>query len=93
VQLLAGVDWLLHDAEYLPEEYEQFARGWGHAMYLDTLRLARMAGVGGLVLWHLDQERTDDDADAIVADARARLAADGSDMRCEMARSGASWTI
>jgi len=83
-----GVDLLIHDAEYLPEEYERFSRGWGHSVYSDTVKLAAAADVKRLLLWHLNQDRGDDavDALAVLASQAARDA--GRDGLCTMARTG-----
>ncbi|MFC1679252.1 MBL fold metallo-hydrolase [Elusimicrobiota bacterium] len=90
VEFLKGVDVLIHDAEYLPEEYERFAKGWGHSVSLDTVRLALDAEVKHLILWHLNQDRDDDAVGAMLADARKAVKAAGSDMVVDMARTGLS---
>lgn len=74
-----GADLLIHDAEYLPEEYEQ-TRTWGHSVYTDALRLALDAGVARLGLYHHNQDRTDEGIEAIVADCRQRAA--GRPLEC-----------
>jgi ribonuclease BN (tRNA processing enzyme) len=83
-----GVDLLIHDGEFTPDEYESFSRGWGHSVYLDTVRLALEARAAKLLLWHLNQDRADDDVDAMLEAARTRVSESGSDMACEMARVG-----
>jgi hypothetical protein len=88
VAFVHGVDVLLHDAEYLPEEYEKYSRGWGHSVYADTVKLAAAAEAKRLLLWHLNQDRVDDGVDAL-----ARLADDaaieaGRDGLCTMAHTG-----
>jgi ribonuclease BN (tRNA processing enzyme) len=60
-----ATDLLLHDAEYTPAEYKIF-KEWGHSLYTDVLDLAGKAGVKKLGLFHLNQERTDDQMDEIV---------------------------
>ena len=90
---LAGVDLLLHDGEYLPDEYRQRTRGWGHSNFADTVRLAAAAGVGRLVLWHLNQDRSDSAADALQAEARQQLAAAGCPARCDVARTGMQFEL
>ncbi|MFZ5573355.1 MAG: MBL fold metallo-hydrolase [Thermodesulfobacteriota bacterium] len=60
-----GVDLLIHDAEYTPKEYQTQIE-WGHSSYIDALELAFRAGVKRLGLFHLNQERTDRQMDAIV---------------------------
>jgi phosphoribosyl 1,2-cyclic phosphodiesterase len=85
VERLKGVDILIHDGEYTREEYESFSKGWGHSVYLDTVALAEDAGVKKLILWHVNQERTDDQADEMLAAARK---AGGAELEVDMARVG-----
>jgi len=92
-EFVRGVDLLVHDAEYTPEEYEAFSRGWGHSIYRDTVRLAAEAEVDRLLLWHLNQERTDDQADGLLEAARARATELGSDVECLMASTGLELTV
>ncbi|MBN2438957.1 MAG: MBL fold metallo-hydrolase [Deltaproteobacteria bacterium] len=72
-------DLLVHDAEYLPEDYLS-TRSWGHSVHTDALRLALDAGVGRLGLFHHNQERTDEAVDEMVEDCR-RMAA-GRPLEC-----------
>ena len=65
VEFCKGVDFLFHDAEYTAEEYKT-KTGWGHSSVPDVLDLALKAGVKNLGLIHLNQDRTDDQMDAIV---------------------------
>ncbi len=76
-----GADLLFHDAEYTPEEYRA-TRDWGHSTYTDVVKLALAAGVRRLGLFHLNQDRTDDDMDRIVASCNALIAAAGADIEC-----------
>ncbi len=64
-----GADLLIHDAEYTPQEYETQIE-WGHSAYTHVLDLAFQAGVKQLGLFHLNQERTDREVDAIVRTCR-----------------------
>jgi len=57
-------------------------------VYLETVRLAMAARVGRLVLWHLNQERTDEQADAMLAEARAEIGNAGSPLDCDIAATG-----
>src|SRR5207244_3797055 len=68
---LSGVDLLVHDGQYVAAEY-QTRRGWGHSTVEYALEVARLAGVGELVLTHHDPLRDDDDLDQIVSWARER---------------------
>ncbi|MHC4598569.1 MAG: MBL fold metallo-hydrolase [Planctomycetota bacterium] len=85
---IRGVDWLIHDGEYLREEYEAFSRGWGHSVFLDTVRLAMEAEAKGLMLWHLNQERTDDQVDAMVEEAREAVRDAGAELEVVAASAG-----
>jgi phosphoribosyl 1,2-cyclic phosphodiesterase len=90
---VGGVDLLIHDAEYLPEEYESWSRGWGHSVLTDTIRLASAAKVGHLLLWHLNQDRSDDELDVMLAQAK-QLAADTSPgLTLDMARTGLELSV
>ncbi|MBW1894869.1 MAG: MBL fold metallo-hydrolase [Deltaproteobacteria bacterium] len=64
-----GADLLIHDAEYTPDEYSTQIE-WGHSSYADVLDLAFKAKVKKLGLFHLNQERTDDEMDEIVKDCQ-----------------------
>jgi len=79
--LASGVDVLIHDAQYTPGEYES-RRRWGHSTWRHAIAAAREADVGRLVLFHHDPARTDEEIDAIVAEAEAAFP------RVEAAREG-----
>ena len=64
-----GADILIHDAQYLPEEYSMH-RGWGHSTWEKAVKVAISAGVKQLVLIHSDPARSDDEIDKIVEKAR-----------------------
>ena len=85
-------DLLIHDAEYTPEEYQRFIE-WGHSSYADVLELASRANVKKLGLFHLNQDRSDDAMDQILAVCRQTIdknkfgfecLAVGSDMTFEL---------
>lgn len=88
VNFCQGCNVLVHDAEYRAEEYAAFSRGWGHSVYTDAVRLGIEAGAERMLLWHINQDRMDDQADALQADARAVALAAGSRMTCDMAAAG-----
>lgn len=88
IEFIRGADVLFHDGEYLRKEYDAFSRGWGHNVFEDTVKLAIEAEVKHLVLWHLNQDRTDEGLDQMQEQARALVAELGSDMRCDVARTG-----
>ena len=81
LKFCSGVDLLIHDAEYTPEEYKTYM-DWGHSVYTDALDLAQQAAVKKLGLFHLNPERTDKEMDKIVKDCRNRIAAKGSNLAC-----------
>ena len=61
---LAGVDVLIHDAQFLEHERPR-AVDYGHATVDDAIRLAERVGAGSVVLFHHGPHRTDDALDAI----------------------------
>ncbi len=56
--LAAGVDLLIHDAQYTDEEYPQHV-GWGHSSISHALAFAEAARVGQLVTFHHDPWHSD----------------------------------
>jgi len=77
----SGADLLIHDAEYTPDEYERLEK-WGHSSYTDAVDLAVAYNVKRLGLFHINQDRTDDQMDSIVSDCRQRIDARGKDVDC-----------
>ena len=67
---LAGVDVLLHDAQFLEGE-RPVAVDYGHSTVQDAIRLAQECGAGQLVLLHHSPARTDDQLDEIASWAPA----------------------
>jgi phosphoribosyl 1,2-cyclic phosphodiesterase len=65
--MLAGVDVLLHDAQFVESE-RAFATAFGHSTVHDAMTLAQECGVGRLVLFHHGPARTDNALDAIRAE-------------------------
>jgi phosphoribosyl 1,2-cyclic phosphodiesterase len=88
VKLAAGVDVLIYDAQYTPEEYAGTAGtggpkvGWGHSTFDEAAKLARVAGAKHLVLHHHDPMQTDAAVREKERRARALFA------NCEAAREG-----
>ncbi len=71
LELCAGADLLIHDAQYTAAEYA--ARpDWGHSTPGYAVHVAAEAGAQTLVLFHHDPMHLDDDIDRIV-DAARRL--------------------
>ena len=88
-EFCADVDFLIHDAEFTAGEYAETIE-WGHTVYTDALNLAMDAGVGRFGLFHHNQERTDDQVDAMVDDCRQRIDRAGINMDCFAVGTGAS---
>jgi phosphoribosyl 1,2-cyclic phosphodiesterase len=71
VEFVRGVDLLIQDAQYTPEEYVE-RRGWGHGSTDYVTDVACEAGARRLALFHHEPTHSDDDVDRMVAFARAR---------------------
>ena len=67
-ELAAGVDLLIHDAQYSDAEYPERV-GWGHSALSQTLRFAAAAGVKRLVTFHHDPGHDDRVLDRLVEEA------------------------
>ena len=68
-RLCAGADLLIHDAQYLAEEYPA-RTGWGHSTVEYVVAVADAAEVAKVALFHHDPSRTDEATDEAVARAR-----------------------
>jgi len=68
--LAEGADVLVYDAQYTPDEYQSKV-GWGHSTYVAGAEVAKSAGVGRLVLFHHDPQRSDAGVAAVEAAAQA----------------------
>ena len=78
LELAAGADLLVHDAQYTDDEYPGHL-GWGHSSLSDALAFARRADAGRLLLFHHDPLHGDDFLDALAGEARTRWAALGGE--------------
>lgn len=76
-----GADLLIHDAEYTPREYQLLIE-WGHSSYVDVLELAFKAGVKKLGLFHINQERSDDEVDEMVEASLNIIKDRGQQLEC-----------
>lgn len=65
-ELAAGVDLLIHDAQYTPEEFDERA-DFGHTTPQYAIGLARAAGARSVLLFHHDPDRTDEQLDRLLA--------------------------
>jgi phosphoribosyl 1,2-cyclic phosphodiesterase len=64
-----GADVLLHDGQYRDHEYGAHV-GWGHSSIGDAMEFANKADVDTLVLFHHDPYHTDQELEALLAEAR-----------------------
>lgn len=67
IELARDADLLIHDAQYTPEEFER-RKAWGHSTMQYPIRLAELANVGEVALFHHDPSHTDDFLDAIATE-------------------------
>jgi phosphoribosyl 1,2-cyclic phosphodiesterase len=74
VRLCEGADLVIYDTQFTPEEYRARPH-WGHSCPEDAIEIARAAGAKGVVLFHHDPARTDDQIDSLLAHHR-KLAPD-----------------
>jgi len=78
-ELCEGVDLLIHDAQYTPEEFVKKST-WGHCTIEYALWVAQECGVKTLALFHHDPTRGDDELDAVLDKARTFGHAHGFDV-------------
>ena len=81
VDFSKNADLLIHDSEYLPDEYDS-RRGWGHTTYIDALDFAIKANVKRFGLFHLNQERSDEEVDAMLQECKDIVASRNIKMEC-----------
>lgn len=75
LELAEGVDVLIHDAQYTPDEFAAKSR-WGHCTVGFAVEVARQAGVATLVLFHHDPAHGDDCLDELLGAARDQAGGD-----------------
>ena len=88
--LTRDADVLLHDGQYTREEYDERI-GWGHSTAEDAVTFAVRSGARRLVLFHHDPMHTDDQLEAMLAEARS-LASESS-ITVELAREGDEYDL
>ena len=76
LELVDGVDLLIHDAQHTTSEYE-LKRTWGHCTVDYAIHVAREAGAKELALFHHCPSHGDDQLDDILRDARDLAARTG----------------
>jgi phosphoribosyl 1,2-cyclic phosphodiesterase len=67
VALAAGADLLIHDAQFVEDDFKPT---WGHSTIASAIDVAGKAKVKRLVLYHHDPDRSDDALDRIADQAR-----------------------
>jgi len=70
LELCEGVDLLIHDAQYTPDEFVMKS-DWGHSTIAYAVHVAHKAGVRDLCLFHHDPLHSDDDIDRLLGEARS----------------------
>jgi phosphoribosyl 1,2-cyclic phosphodiesterase len=74
VRQCEGVDLLIIDSQYTPEEHVT-RRGWGHGTWLNSVEAGRAAGVKKVALFHHDPWRNDAAVEELVKQARGEFGA------------------
>ena len=70
LNLAAGADLLIHDAQYTSEEFRAKS-DWGHSTVEYAVEVGSRAEVGMLALFHHDPAHSDDFVDSLAAEARS----------------------
>ena len=76
IELCDGVDLLIHDAQYLLQDWEAKSH-WGHCTVDYAIDVAVSSGAKALALFHHDPSRTDPEVDRLATEARCRGAKSG----------------
>ena len=87
IEFMSGVDFLIHDAQYTPQDYAR-KRGWGHSCYVDTVNFAMEANVKTLFLFHHDPNYDDVMVTKIYEHCLALIEEKGSNLDCRLATEG-----
>ena len=87
VGLCEGADLVIYDTMFTPEDYRAMPH-FGHSRPSDAIEIAREAGARALALYHHAPERSDDEIDVMLAQAREVAARAGSDLRVMAAYEG-----
>jgi phosphoribosyl 1,2-cyclic phosphodiesterase len=79
IEFVRGVDLLIQDAQYTPEEYAA-RRGWGHGSTDYVVDIACEAEVRRLAMFHHEPTHADEDIDRMLEQCRARVREAGSEV-------------
>ncbi|MEO0189955.1 MAG: MBL fold metallo-hydrolase, partial [candidate division WOR-3 bacterium] len=69
VKFVQNADLLIHDAQYVDENY-QTKIGWGHSTYNQVMQLAKDGGIKRIIFTHHDPSSSDNFINAILKDIR-----------------------
>jgi phosphoribosyl 1,2-cyclic phosphodiesterase len=86
-EYMQGVDLLIHEAQYTPEEYPA-KKSWGHSTYSYVVQMAAAAGVPKVILSHHDPSHDDTFVAKIEERARELARSIGSTMEVSCAYEG-----
>ncbi len=75
-RLFAGATYLIHDTTYTPED-QQGRQSRGHSSIADAARVAAACQVNNLVMFHYDQDYSDDQVDELQQRCRQLLDDEG----------------
>src|SRR5207302_10188839 len=87
IDFVRGVDLLIQDSQYTPEEYVD-RRGWGHGSTDYVTDVAVEAGARRMALCHHEPTHTDDELAALVEYARSRPKAVNTDVEASPGAGG-----
>jgi phosphoribosyl 1,2-cyclic phosphodiesterase len=92
IEFVRGVDLLIQDTQYTPEEYPR-RRGWGHGSADYVTDLAIEAGARRLALFHHEPTHSDEQVDQMVQYCRARARQAGAEVDIFAAAEGQRITV
>lgn len=86
-QAMQGVDVLIVDSSYTREEFKNKI-GWGHGHFDSSIEMAIRVGAKHLYCTHHEPTRTDDELEAVFAEALARHTPNLNGLSVHLAREG-----
>lgn len=89
---IMGVDILIADSSYTPEEYAS-KKGWGHGTYDSSIELSKKVGAKTLFCTHHEPTRSDNELEQEFARALTRHPHQPGDPEYRLAREGEEITI
>ena len=92
VNFIHGADILIADTTYLEEEYPK-KTGWGHSCVNEVVRIADLAQVKSLHLFHHDPDQNDNAIDKKLEQAKHKLERLGSSVECVCPAEGSQFVL